>query len=326
MHKNKMKKLIRFLFGWLVSGGLLFLLFSVNPTSANNDVVTNNFWQAISQSTTSISKHLDEGPTNADMKAGASDYIINKVINILFPVIIVIWILIAMVGLYTILTNPDKMKEGMTMIISGMIGIVFMYSARYISYEVFNTLWKTGSPDPQGIKVMELIKNMYDKILYPFIKIAVYFSLGILVIIMMSRVFTYITSQDEGVKKKAIGVISWTTIGIVIISAAKQIVEAVYGKQEQVLKDGTTVQNLSQVWSNILNPKSIPILFQVINWSLWIISLVLLIIIIMQTYTMLTKPDDEATFKNLKQTIVYALLGLLLIGAAYLIANLLILN
>ena len=142
----------------------------------------------------------------------------------------------------------------------------------------------------------------------------------------MSRVFTYITSQDEGVKKKAIGVISWTTIGIVIISAAKQIVEAVYGKQEQVLKDGTTVQNLSQVWSNILNPKSIPILFQVINWSLWIISLVLLIIIIMQTYTMLTKPDDEATFKNLKQTIVYALLGLLLIGAAYLIANLLILN
>jgi len=32
-----------------------------------------------------------------------------------------------MVGLYTILTNPDKMKEGMTMIISGMIGIVFMY-------------------------------------------------------------------------------------------------------------------------------------------------------------------------------------------------------
>jgi hypothetical protein len=152
-----------------------------------------------------------------------------------------------MVGLYTILTNPDKMKEGMTMIISGMIGIVFMYSARYISHEVFNTLWKTGSPDPQGIKVMELIKNMYDKILYPFIKIAVYFSLGILVIIMMSRVFTYITSQDEGVKKKAIGVISWTTIGIVIISAAKQIVEAVYGKQEQVLKDGTTVQNLSQV-------------------------------------------------------------------------------
>ena len=173
---------------------------------------------------------------------------------------------------------------------------------------------------------MELIKNMYDKILYPFIKIAVYFSLGFLVIIMMSRVLTYITSQDEGVKKKAIGVISWTTIGIVIISAAKQIVEAVYGKQEQVLKDGTTVQNLSQVWSNILNPKSIPILFQVINWSLWIISLVLLIIIIMQTYTMLTKPDDEATFKNLKQTIVYALLGLLLIGAAYLIANLLILN
>ena len=120
------------------------------------------------------------------------------------------------------------------------------------------------------------------------------------------------------------GVISRTTIGIVIISAAKQIVEAVYGKQETVLKD--TPQSLSDIGTEVLNPKSIPILFQVINRSLAIISLVLLVIIIMQTYTMLTKPDDESTFKNLKQTIVYAFIGLLLIGAAYLIANLLILN
>ena len=87
------------------------------------------------------------------------------------------------------------------MIISGMIGIVFMYSARYISYEVFNTLWKTGSPDPQGIKVMELIKNMYDKILYPFIKIAVYFSLGILVIIMSTKRWNYCTKPLSGLIK-----------------------------------------------------------------------------------------------------------------------------
>ena len=53
---------------------------------------------------------------------------------------------------------------------------------------------------------------------------------------MMIRVFTYITAQDDGTKKKALGVITWTTIGMLFIIAAKQIVEAVYGKQETVLK------------------------------------------------------------------------------------------
>ena len=324
MHKNTMKKLIRFLFGWLVSGGLLFLLFSGNPASANNATVTNNFWQAIEKATQSLSGNLDVGPSDVDMKVGATNFVMKRVIEVLFPVMIVIWVLVAMVGLYSMLTNPDKIKEGMTMIISGMIGIVFMYSARYISTEIFQTLWNSWGGWKEAITAAKLITSIYNKILYPFVKIAIYFSLGILVIIMMSRVFTYITSQEEWVKKKAMGVISWTTIGIVIISAAKQIVEAVYGKQETVLKE--TPQSLSDIGTEVLNPKSIPILFQVINRSLAIISLVLLVIIIMQTYTMLTKPDDESTFKNLKQTIVYALIGLLLIGAAYLIANLLIIN
>ena len=46
----------------------------------------------------------------------------------------------------------------------------------------------------------------------------------------------------------------------------------------------------------------------------------------MQTYKMLTKPDDADTFKSLKKTIVYALGGLILIGSAYLLSNLFILN
>jgi hypothetical protein len=53
---------------------------------------------------------------------------------------------------------------------------------------------------------------------------------------MMTRVFTYITAQDDGTKKKAMGVITRTTVGMLFIIAAKQIVEAVYGKQDAVLK------------------------------------------------------------------------------------------
>jgi len=44
-----------------------------------------------------------------------------------------------------------------------------------------------------------------------------------------------------------------------------------------------------------------------------LVSFVLLAIILYQTYKMLIKPDDAATFSSLKKTILYALGGLLLI-------------
>jgi nitric oxide reductase large subunit len=53
---------------------------------------------------------------------------------------------------------------------------------------------------------------------FPFLKIAIYLSLGILVILMIVHVFSYITSQDESSKKKSMMVIVWTTIGMLIIS------------------------------------------------------------------------------------------------------------
>jgi hypothetical protein len=62
------------------------------------------------------------------------------------------------------------------------------------------------------------------------------------------------------------------------------------------------------------------------NWTLGLVAFVLLLLILVQTYKMLTKPDDAETFKSLKKTIIYALSGILLIGSAYLIANLLIFN
>ncbi len=52
---------------------------------------------------------------------------------------------------------------------------------------------------------------------------------------MIARVISYILSTDEAAKKKSIGVVIWTAVGMFFIIASKQIVEAIYGKQEQVL-------------------------------------------------------------------------------------------
>jgi hypothetical protein len=41
---------------------------------------------------------------------------------------------------------------------------------------------------------------------------------------------------------------------------------------------------------------------------------------------MLTNPTDEENIKNIRQTLFYALLGMLVIGAGYLIVNVVMVN
>ncbi|MDR0608427.1 MAG: hypothetical protein LBG52_09125 [Candidatus Peribacteria bacterium] len=57
-----------------------------------------------------------------------------------------------------------------------------------------------------------MAERLYEKIFLPFLKIAVYLAMGVLFFILAGRVFTFLTSQDEGVRKKAVGMISWTVI------------------------------------------------------------------------------------------------------------------
>lgn len=264
-----------------------------------------NFGKTLSEATTGIHEHLDNPITDISVD-GKVKSLITKVIDVLFPVMVVIGVLMAMLGFYKILTSSDenKIKEGMTIILSGVIGIIIMYSAKYLSHALFAHVFNQTSGNSREVR--EMLEALYNQVWFPFVKIAVYLSLGILVILMMIRVFSYITSQDEDSKKKSLGVIAWTTIGILFITAAKQIVEAVYGKQSTMLTSNS-VDNLSKIGTHVLNPKEIPILFSIINWSLGIISFVLLVMILMQTYKMLTKPDDAETYTSLKKTIIYAL-------------------
>ncbi len=289
MMKRWIKTMLFSLFTLSLLGGVSFLA----PVAAQA-----NFWEALQQGTESIAPHLD-APSTALQVQDTAAWVVQKVVDVLFPVILIVGVLVAMFGLYQILTSSDegKLKSWMHMMIYGVIGILIMYSAKYLTGVVFSDVFKGGVGE--AMTTVQWIQMLYDKIAFPFIKIAIYLSLGVLVILMMVRVFSYITAQDDSTKKKAIGVITWTTVGMIFITAAKQIVEAVYGKQETVLNQAAT--SLDQIGTQILNPKEIPILFTVLNWALGLISFVLLIMILMQTYKMLTKPDDAETFKSLKK-------------------------
>ena len=312
--KTKFKKFILGLFLWI---GLVWNVFNL--------ALANNFNDAMWKSVDILTKqnHLDAPITNTD-DGNKAEEIIDRIVDVFFSVMVVAGVLVAMVGFYQVLTSGDEsqIKTWTNTIIYGVLWILIMFAAKYLTGVIFDWIfaWWTW----KEITTVEMIRKIYWEMVYPFIKIAIYLSLGVLVILMIVRVFTYITAQDDSTKKKSMWVIIWTVVGMLLITWAKQVVEAVYWKQEEVLKTGA--DNLRKIGTRLLQPEDIPIVYNVINWALWLVAFALLVIIIIQTYKILTKPDDAATFTSLKKTIIYALAWILLIGAAYVLANLFIIS
>ena len=162
----------------------------------------------------------------------------------------------------------------------------------------------------------------------PFIKIITYLSSGILFFIMAGRVFSFLTSQDEAVRKKAGGVIARSVIGIIVILAANQIVEAVFGNRKEVIEGvgNGDPDTLGEIGTGIYEVQTIPILYSVINRIMGLTTLAVLILIIFQTFQLITKPDDEKVAGNIKKTLIYVAIGVVIIGAGYVISNVLIIN
>lgn len=311
--KTKLKKIFLWFFLWM---GILSSSFCLNTVSASN------FNDAMEGATETIKPHLDSQISQWSAQNKAEEIVL-RIVDVFFSVMIVVWVLVAMIGFYQILTSSDesKVKTGVLTLIYGVIWIILMFSAKYLTNVIFWIYTDTSWSIKTSISPIDVVSKLYSDMVYPFLKIAIYLCLWILVLLMMFRVFTYITSQDEWTKKKSMWVIVWTTIGMLLITWAKQIVEAVYWKQDLVLQGWG---NLSKIGDKIFNPADIPIIYNVINWALWLTAFVLLVMIIIQTYKLLTKPDDAATFTSLKKTIIYALGWVLLIWAAYLLSNLFI--
>ncbi|MCX6823684.1 MAG: hypothetical protein NT085_00960 [candidate division SR1 bacterium] len=299
----------------------------------NIAVLGNNIWSgsfevveasrfdlALSKSIETISKNLDsaEGAVGAQ---GLQNFLYNRIMNVVVPLVIIIGILSAILGFYKIMfsTEDTATKEGTRYIIYGVIGIILIMSAKFIGQNVFDLL----NPASGQIKGFEIASGLYDKIIYPFIKFAIYLVLGAMFVILVTRVITFLFGTDADAQKKAGTLIGWNVISMIIIIGAKQIIEAIYGTQQAVVKD---ITNLGEIGSGVLANKNIPILYQVINYALGMASLVILVIIIVQTVKLLMKPDDPAQVKSIKNSFLYIFIGILVLGAGYLIVNFAIIN
>ena len=260
-----------------------------------------------------------------------------KIIGYVIDIFIVIWIALAFIGGYKIMTSSkeDSLKEWIRFILFGVLWIIIMVSARFLAEWL---VWSSGIIRNEFANVVEdeepnwiaFASALYNNILYPFIKIALYFVVGFLFFMMVGRVVSYVTSTDDSVKKKAWWVIIWCIIGILIVMWSKQLVEAVMWKQEKVLNaDKATWINGGAgtwMWNGILNFENLPLIVQIINWVMWLTMFIILVLIIIQWYKMFTKPDDPKNRESLKKTLLYIIIWVLVIGAAYAISSVLVIN
>lgn len=268
---------------------------------------------------------------------------VNRIIGYVIDVFIVIGIAVAFFGGYKIMVSDkeETMKEWISLVAFGILWIIIMVSARFLATSL---VWGDGiiteqfanvKPDAQPNWIV-FADELYNRIMYPFIKVALYFVIWILFFIMVGKVVWFVTATDDSAKKKAGWIIIWCVVWILIVMWSKQIVEAVMWSQNSVLKikgrvaDGELIKEsparIDEQWNPILEFGSVPLIAQVINWVMWLTMLAIVVLIIIQGYQIFTKPDDPKTRENLKKTILYIIIWILVIGAAYVISNVLVLN
>jgi len=239
---------------------------------------------------------------------------------------VLVGILFSLLALFKIMFSEDEKSlwQVKSLILWWVVGIMIILSAKFIGNIFVNNILHAGEIGVDEFNMIEIVSKLYKLILYPLLKIAFYIMMSILFVILLIRVFSFVTSSEEEIRKKSMQIIISTTLWLFIIIASKQLVEWVYGKE--ALISNTAAVTVTDVWSSFLSNANIPILYDIIQRVMGLSWFVILALIIFQTFKLLTNPTDEKVLWDMRNTLFYAVLGMLVIGAGYLIVNVVMVN
>ena len=235
-------------------------------------------------------------------------------------------ILFSLLAVIKIMFSEDEksLSQVRGLIVWWVVGIFIILSAKFIGKIFYTDIFSSGEVGVGDFNMIKMIGQLYDLILYPLLKIAFYLMMSVLFVVLVLRVFSFVTSSEEDIRKKSLQIIISTTLWLFIIIASKQLVEWVYGKE--VLIRNTAAVTVTDVWSSFLSNANIPIIYDIVQRVMGLSWFVILALIIFQTFKMLTNPTDEKVLWDIRKTLFYALLGMLVIWAGYLIVNVVMVN
>ena len=171
-----------------------------------------------------------------------------------------------------------------------------------------------------------LAADFFEKLIYPFLNLGMYLIIGVLFIMLLMKSIQIITSPSDDAFKKWQQIIVSSIIGIVVILLSKQIIQVVYGKQEDFTRWVNETQGIFSAWGTVLNERNYETVFNIVNYFLGFLAFIIICLLIYNTYLIITNPTKEENIKKLRSNILYILLWLLTIWLSYVIVNFLIIR
>lgn len=261
------------------------------------------------------------------------DFIARVAVKIIIPIFVFIGIIIAIIWFYKLMwsTSQEEQKKAFNYLLRWTLGIILMVSAWFITNQLVWSSWDTNiiwsiwstanSEAPAGAVIAE---QVYTQIVFPLLRIFIYFALGILFIMTITHAFKYLFSKDDEFQRKSFTILIYNALWIIVIILAKEMIEIVYGKYSDVINEEVrsgSSTNAGDIGNGVLEITEFSWLQTAINWILSIATFIVLILIVYQSYQLLTNPSNEDLVGNLKKNVAYTFIGILIIGAGYLITN-----
>lgn len=246
-------------------------------------------------------------------------FILGVLNDLAIPGIIIAGIFIALIGFYYMFfsDDADQVSTWFSYIIWGVVGVIVMMSALFIATTIYESILSSG--EIQAVSGVEIAWQFYDLIVYPFLKLFLYIVVGVLFLTLMSRVFFFLSSSSEEVQTKSKNIIVASVTWILVILASNELIEFVYGSEQQIRNQNAT--DVTQVGSPLFANANIPILYEIVRWVMSLAAFFVLAIIIFLTFKFLIKPDSEENLASIRRYIMYVFIGVVVIGAGYLLTN-----
>ena len=232
----------------------------------------------------------------------------------------------ALLALFRIMfkTDDGSLKQVRWLLIWWLVGVLIIMSAKFIGNVVYTDILGNGEIGNGDFNMITIVSKTYDLVVWPLLKIAFYIMISVLFVILLIRVFSFVTSSAEDIRTKSMQIIVSSIVWLFVMIASKQLVEWVYGK-EALIRNSSAV-TVTDVWWAFLSNANIPIIYTIIQRIMGLSGFVILALIIFQTFKMLTNPTDESNMTGIRKTLLYALIGMLVIWGWYLIVNVVMVN
>ena len=259
------------------------------------------------------------------------DFIAFVAVRVIIPIFTIAGIIVAIIWFYRLMLadNEDKQKNGINWLLRWTVGVIVMVSAWFITNQLVGGAWLTGifwqySNSSSQIAWATIADEIYVSIFFPFLRVVSFLILGILFIAAVINGFKYIFSASDDTQQQALRMFIYTAMAIIVVILARSMVELVFWTYNDVIDDtvsGDGWWTIGDIGTWVFDDVTLFTIHTAINWVLWLASFIILLIIIIQGYQLLTQPTNEDTLTKLKKSIGYIFIGILVIGAGYILSN-----